>query len=42
MIFYFGLAQVDISARKRELATVRKWLGWFLYQLNNSYLKIGK
>lgn len=22
--------------------TVRKWFGWFLLQLNNSYLKIGK
>lgn len=22
--------------------TVIKWFGWFLYQLNNSYLKIGK
>lgn len=22
--------------------TVTKWLGWFLWQLNNSYLKIGK
>jgi hypothetical protein len=22
--------------------TVVKWLGWFLYQLDNSYLKIGK
>lgn len=22
--------------------TVRKWFGWFLYQLNNSYLQIGK
>lgn len=24
------------------VATVTKWFGWFLYQLNNSYLKIGK
>lgn len=24
------------------VSTVKMWLGWFLYQLNNSYLQIGK
>ena len=35
---YYGPDQFEPLTVK----TVTKWFGWFLYQLNNSYLKIGK
>jgi hypothetical protein len=40
---YLGTHKYDLNAfEPLTVDMVTKWFGWFIYQLNNSYLQIGK
>lgn len=40
---YLGTHNYDVKEfEPLTVETVTKWFGWFLFQLNNSYLQIGK